>query len=59
MGKGGKNIYKKWGKGLSPPPDIMTFSSFLTILTHYYIIKIAQKYEQKVKIKLNFNLLTQ
>jgi len=34
VGRSGNIYTKKWVKGLSPPPDTMTFSSFLTILTY-------------------------
>ena len=37
MGESGNNIPQNPSKGLSPPPDIMTFSNFLTILTHKLI----------------------
>ncbi len=37
VGKSGKNTIQMWVKGLSPPPDIMTFPNFLTILTHKFI----------------------
>jgi hypothetical protein len=37
VGNCGNHYTKKWVKGLSPPPDIMTFPNFLTILTHKFI----------------------
>jgi len=37
VGNCGNHYTKKWVKELSPPPDIMTFPNFLTILTHKFI----------------------
>ena len=33
VGNSGKTYIQMWSKGLSPPPDTMTFPNFLTILT--------------------------